>query len=71
LPPGFDRFVFDELSRRGAVVGYARFADLSHVAAFNFKEPPSGDAQRLWIKPEAGAVPLGRGCMAIEPARRW
>ena len=71
LPPGFDRFVFDALSRRGAVVGYARFGDLSHVAAFNFKEPPSADAQRLWIKPEAGAVPSNQGCVAVKPARRW
>jgi hypothetical protein len=70
-PEGFDQFVLDTLSRRGAVVGYARFAELSHVAAFNFKEPPVGDAQLLWSKPEVGPLPSLEGCLAIKPARRW
>jgi len=70
-PQGFDKFVFDALSRRGAVVGYARFADLSHVAAFNFKESPRGNAQLLLSKPEEVALRPLQGCIAINPARRW
>ena len=70
-PRGFDRFVFDALSRRGAVVGYARFADVSHVAAFNFKDLPNRDAQLLLSNSDTAAPPLSQGCMAINPARRW
>jgi hypothetical protein len=71
LPPGFDKLVFDELSRRGAVVGYARYAELSHVAAFDFRQPPDGDADRYFSHSETATTPSLSGCVVIQPARRW
>jgi hypothetical protein len=71
LPPGFDKLVLDELSRRGAVAGYARYAELSHVAAFDFKQPPAGDAQRLFTDSATAAPRALSGCVAIRHARRW
>ena len=70
-PDGFDRLVLDELSRRGAVVGYRRYADLSHVAAFDFNQPPSGDSARFFTDfTEPPGRPLS-GCVTVRPARRW
>ena len=71
LPDGFDKLVLDELSTRGAVVGYARYAELSHVAAFDFRQPPDGDAGRYFTDSGAAMSPSLSGCVAIRPARRW
>ena len=70
-PPGFDRLVLEELGRRGASVGYRRYADLSHVAVFDFTQPP-GDGAGRHLE-EMGGAPAGplAGCVAIRPARRW
>jgi hypothetical protein len=70
-PPGFDRLVFDELSRRGAVVAYGRYAELSHVAAFDFTQPPDGDGQKLFVDSGLASAPSLTGCVALRPARRW
>jgi hypothetical protein len=70
-PLGFDRLVVDELSRRGALVGYRHFADASHVFAFDFREPPDGTADRLFTESSASKVPPAEGCVAIRPAQRW
>jgi hypothetical protein len=71
LPAGFDRLVLDQLSRRGAMIGYRRYAQLSHVAAFDFTQPPDGDARRLFDDFEIVAPPPPTGCVAIRPAQRW
>ena len=71
LPDGFDKFALDELSKRGAMVGYRRYAHLRHVAAFDFKQPPDGDARRLFDELGNAAPPPLSGCLAIRPARRW
>ena len=71
LPLGFDKLVLDELSRRGASVGYRRYSDQSHVAAFDFTRPPDGDADRLFTYLGAYTPPPLSGCIAIRPARRW
>ena len=71
LPAGFDKLVLDELSTRGAVVGYARYAELSHVAAFDFRQPPDGDAGRYFTDSGTAIGPSLPGCVAIRPARRW
>ena len=71
LPPGFDKLVLEELSRRGAVIGYRRYAELSHVAAFDFRQPPNADAGQFFIDSGTATVPSLSGCVAIRPARRW
>jgi hypothetical protein len=70
-PSGFDKLVLDELGRRGAVAGYQRFADSSHVAAFDFRQPPNGPADRFFTSSNLSMPPLLSGCIAIRPARRW
>jgi hypothetical protein len=70
-PEGFDRLVLDELGRRGARVEYRRFADLSHVALFDFTQLPSGEADPLFMQSSRTPAPPLAGCVAIRPARRW
>lgn len=70
-PEGFDRLVFDELARRGATAGYGRYAELSHVAAFDFRQPPDGASDRFFTNGGSKPAPPLRGCVAIRPARRW
>ena len=71
LPDGFDMVALDELSRRGAAVGYRRYAELSHVVAFDFRQPADGDARRLFTYNGSSSPPPLGGCLAIRPARRW
>ncbi len=70
-PEGFDKFVLDELGRRGATAGYGRYADLSHVTAFDFRQAPDGSADRFFANPATKPAPPLSGCIAIRPARRW
>ena len=70
-PPGFDKLVLDELGRRGALVSYRRYAEESHVAAYDFAQPPSGAFNHPFAERESTAIPPLSGCVAIRPARRW
>jgi len=69
-PPGFDKLVLDELGKRGATIGYGRYGDLSHVAAFHSSQPSSGESDRFFSHSSTHTPPLS-GCVAIRPARRW
>jgi hypothetical protein len=71
LPEGFDRFALEELSRRGALVAYNKYADLSYVAAFDMREQGGAGTQR-WLADTvvADGSPLP-GCLVVRPARRW
>lgn len=71
LPDGFNRFVLGELGRRGALVAYSQYADLSQVAAFDLTQPAS-PAAAAWLRDKtiAAGPPLA-GCLTVHPARRW
>ncbi|MEZ5288738.1 MAG: hypothetical protein R2712_28835 [Vicinamibacterales bacterium] len=71
LPEGFDAFVLDDLARRGRLVGYSTYADLSDVAAFDFTQAPD-PRDAAWLRtarPRLGP-PLA-GCLVLRPAGRW
>jgi hypothetical protein len=70
-PEGFDRLVLDELGKRGAIVGYHRYADLSHVVEFDFRQPPNGSADRFFPQSDTPKRPSLPGCVIVRPARRW
>jgi len=70
-PPGFDRLVFEELGRRGRLVGYRRYAEDSHVAIFDLKEPPPPERFNPVAGDPADNTPLLSGCVGIKPAHRW
>ncbi len=70
-PPGFDKLVLDVLGGRGATIGYTGYADLSHVAAFDFRQPPSAESDQFLSYLDSPAAPPLEGCVAIRPARRW
>jgi hypothetical protein len=70
-PEGFDKLVLDELTRRGAVTGFRRYADLSYVVAFDFRAPPDGTSDRFFEHRGDVKVPDLAGCVAIRPAQRW
>lgn len=72
-PEGFDRLVLDELGKRGAIVGYRRYADLSHVVEFDFRQPPNSSADQYFASSDGTAPPHQplSGCVAVRPARRW
>ena len=70
-PEGFDKLVLDELGKRGAIVGYHRYADLSHLVEFDFRQPPNGAGDRFFTRPNTPPLPSLSGCVAVRPARRW
>jgi hypothetical protein len=71
-PPGFDSLVLDHLSRRGALVGYQRYADDSRIAVFDLGTAP---VVKPIIPLERGShpaqVPDATDCVGAKPARRW
>jgi dipeptidyl aminopeptidase/acylaminoacyl peptidase len=71
LPEGFDRFALEELSRRGALVAYNKYADLSYVAAFDMREQAGAGVQRWLADVVAADGPPLPGCLVVRPARRW
>jgi hypothetical protein len=70
-PEGFDKLVLDEFGQRGAIVGYRRYADLSHLVEFDFTQPPTPADDRLFTHPNTPPLPSLSGCVAVRPARRW
>ena len=68
LPVGFDELVLHEAGRRWALDTYKGYEELSRIAIFDLKRPPSvatvaALAESDSEKPE--------GCVSIRPAKRW
>jgi hypothetical protein len=70
-PPGFDKLVLDQLAGRAAVVGWRRYADLSHVATFDFTQAPQGESNHYFERTSVQAPPPLGGCVGVRPAKRW
>jgi len=71
LPVGFDDFVMAELSRRGALVGFKSFADLSRIAIFDLRQAPDSAGAFPTFSRETVTPPTIPGCVTLTPARRW
>jgi hypothetical protein len=70
-PVGFDDLVIEELSRRGTLVGFKPFADVSRVAVFELKRAPDHRGGPQEVPHESVARTTIPGCVSITPARRW
>jgi hypothetical protein len=71
LPENFDRLVMRDLTGRGSLVQYKRYADDSLVVTFQLREnaQPGGVSGPTREATDSATIPAG--CVSVIPARRW
>jgi len=71
LPENFDRLVMRELTRRGSLVTYKEYADVSQVAVFEVRERELAEEAMARSGHPRDSSGMPPGCITVAPARRW
>ena len=71
LPENYDKLVMRDLTRRGSLVTYKEYADVSQVAVFELRERERPDDVRAQAEQPNDSSAIPPGCIAVTQARRW